>query len=147
MAVFDQGKKIDAIASQRQRLVKVAGWDGYFATSEGGEVSAEGTKAWDGGQLTPEVLSTPAETDNITVSRPYRPALHAEKLREWKKRVGRLRTTLSIADTDEDLDAGVLDSVETYPAALLVRVKPPQSDASSSDANTFELEFAVAGGE
>lgn len=133
----------NAIASQRQQLVKVDGFDGYFATKEGGEVSAETGKAWDGGALRAEPMSSPAETSNVTVTKPYRPAIHGPILRALAPKVGRHRTSVSVFDTDPDL--GPIGEPTTYADALLVRLKRPDHDASSSDPGSFELEFAVGG--
>lgn len=130
------------VASQRQMLVKVSNIAGYWASKSGGEVSADTSKAWDGGSLRPEVLSAPAEHGNITVSRPYRPAVHANLRKTLAARVGRWRTTLSVQDTDADLHR--IGRPVTYPNALLVRVTAPEHDAASGDAATWELEFAVS---
>ena len=131
----------NGIASARQQLVEVAGWPGYFATKDGGEVTAEAGKAWDGGSLKPETMAGPAETGNVTVGRPYRPGVHGPIRKSWAKQVGRLRTTVSVWDTDPDL--GPVGTPTVYANALLVRLTPPAADASSSDPGTIELEFAV----
>lgn len=131
----------NAVAAARQQLVEVAGWPGYFASMEGAEVSGETAQAWDGGSLKPENLGGPATTSNITVSRPYRPAVHGPIRKTWAKQVNRLRTTVSIWDTDPDL--GPIGTPGVYANALLVRITRPQHDAGSSDPGTIELEFAV----
>jgi hypothetical protein len=129
------------VSSQRQMLVRVSGVKGYWATKSGGEATADTSKAWDGGQLKAEVLSAPAEFGNITLTRPYRPREHASVWRYLSQRVGRYRATLSIQDADEDMHA--IGRPTTYPGALLVRVTPPESDASSSDAQMWETEWAI----
>lgn len=131
----------NAVASARQQLVEVAGFPGYFANKEGGEIEAESSKVWDGGTLKPETMAGPAETGNVTVSRPYRPAVHGPILKRLAKQVGRWRTTVSVYDTDPDL--GVVGQPVVYANALLVRLTRPEADASSSDPSTLELEFAV----
>lgn len=131
----------NAIASARQQLVEVAGWPGYWATKTGGEVAGDAEKAWDGGSLKPEVMGGPAETGNVIVSRPYRPAVHGPIRKAWAKQVMRLRTTVSVWDTDPDL--GPIGQPTVYANALLVRLTPPAADASSSSPNMIELEFAV----
>ncbi len=131
----------NAPASARQQLVEVKGFPGYFATKEGGEIEAETSKVWDGGTLKPETMAGPATTGNVTVSRPYRPAVHGAILKRLAKQVGRWRTTVSVWDTDPDL--GPVGEPIVYANALLVRMARPEADASSSDASTFELEFAV----
>jgi len=131
----------NGIAAARQQLVEVAGWPGYFATKTGGEVTAEVGKEWDGGSLKPENLAGPAETGNVTCGRPYRPSVHGPIRKAWAKQVGRLRTTVSVWDTDPDL--GPIGQPTVYANALLVRLTPPEADASSSAAGRIELEFAV----
>jgi hypothetical protein len=131
----------NGVSSARMQLVEVAGWPGYFATKTGGEVAGDPEKAWDGGQLKPEVLGGTAETSNIVVGRPYRAAVHGPIRKAWAKQVMRLRTTVSVWDTDPDL--GPIGVPTVYANALLVRITAPEHDASSSTASTIELEFAV----
>jgi len=131
----------NGVASARQQLVEVAGWPGYFATKTGGEIAAEVEKTWDGGSLKPENMSGPAETGNVVVARPYRPGVHGPIRKAWARQVGRLRTTVSVWDTDPDL--GPIGTPTVYANALLVRLTAPEHDASSSTASTVELEFAV----
>ncbi len=133
----------NAISTQRQFLVRVSGINGYFSTKGGGEVEADTSKAWDGGQLAPEVLSSPAETSNITVSRPYRPTIHQANRKRLSGLVGRWRTTISVQDVDADMRA--IGRPTTYADALLVRASPPEVDAASGDTAMWELEFAVSG--
>lgn len=130
-----------APASQQAWLVNVSGIPGYWQSKSGGEKSSETTKDYDGGSLEPEVLASPAEIDNITVSRSYKPSRDYEALRVASSRVGRWRTTVSITPTDEDLIAN--GPPRTYPNALLVRCSEPEVDRSSGDPATWELEFAV----
>jgi hypothetical protein len=131
----------NAPASARQQLVEVAEFPGYFANKTGGEVTAESTAVWDGGNRKPEQMSGPSATSNVVVSRPYRPAVHGPILRRMAKQVGQLRTTVSVWDTDPDL--GPIGEPVVYANALLVRMRRPEADAASSSASTLELEFAV----
>ncbi|MEG1971248.1 MAG: hypothetical protein RR101_14145, partial [Burkholderiaceae bacterium] len=109
-----------AIAAQRQQLVQVSEFPDYFATKEGGEIEAEGNKVWDGGKLTPDVMAGPAETGNVTVSRPYRPGRDKPLLDRFGKLVGRSWHTVSVYDTDPDL--GPVGKPTVYANALLVRL-------------------------
>lgn len=131
----------NAPAAQSHQLVEVAGFPGYFANKEGGEISAEVSKVYDGGSKKPENMAGPSETDNVTVSRPYRPSVHGPILKSLAKQVGTWRTTVSVWDTDPDL--GPIGTPVVYANALLIRMARPEFDASGSDASTFELEFAV----
>lgn len=128
-------------AAQRQFLVKVAGIEGFWATKSGGNVSSDASKVYDGGSLDPDVLSSPAEADDITVSRAFDPYRDGPILRDLRRRVGRFRATVSVTPTDEDLVA--IDEPTVYSDAVLTGVTEPDFDAASGDAATFELTFAV----
>lgn len=130
-----------AKAAQRQFLVSVSGIRGYFATKTGGEVSSEATKVWDGGSLQPDILSAPAEAENITVGRPYDPLRDAVIIANLRRVVGRSRHTVAVQPTDEDLVR--IGRATVYSNALLVRVGEPEADAASGDAASYELEFAI----
>jgi hypothetical protein len=130
-------------SSQRQFLCSVDGIPGYFATFEGAEVEAETSTAWDGGAKQPDLLSSPAETSNIVMQRPYDAAAHQPIIDRLEKVVGRLRVTVTKQPTDPDFTP--IGRPKTYPASLLKRVTSPESDASSGDAATWELEFVTSG--
>lgn len=130
-------------ASQRQHLTKVTGWPGYWANVEGGEITADTTKVYDGGSLKPAVMSGPADTSDVKVSRLWRPDVDGVQARKWAQQVGKLRTTVSRQDTDADLIP--IGSPTVYADALLIGLKRPDGDAASSDAAVLELTFAVAG--
>lgn len=130
-----------AKSAQRQFLVKVGGIDELYASKSGGNISADTNKVYDGGSDVPDVLAGPAEADNITVSRPYDLARDEPVLKRLRKQVGKWRTTISVTPTDGDLIA--IGSPQVYPSALLVGLTEPETDASSGDASTYELEFAV----
>lgn len=127
--------------SSRQHLVKVSGIEGLFATFSGGSVSADTTKVYDGGNLVPEVLSGPAEADNITVGRPFDLNRDPQIINNLRKKVGTFTATVSVQTTDRNLVA--VGKPRVYPNALLVSITEPDYDATSSDAAQIELEFAV----
>ncbi len=126
-----------------QQQWTVDGWDGYWASKTGGETTGETTTAYDGGEKTPEVLAGNKQTSNLILTRLYRPGPHAAKAREWESKVLSLRTTVTGYDTDPDL--GPVGEPLAYNDALLVRVKRPDYDASSSSPQYLELEFATSG--
>lgn len=128
-------------SAQRQFLVKVAGIEGFFASKSGGDISADTNKVYDGGSDSPDVLAGPAEADNITVGRSYDFNRDDPILRQLRKAVGRWTTTVSVTPTDRDLVA--VGQPQVYPDALLVGLTEPETDASSGDAASFELEFAI----
>lgn len=130
-----------AKAAQRQYLVKVSGIEGRFSTKSGGNITADVSKQYDGGSLVPDVLSSPAEAENITVGRAYDHRRDAAILKQLKKQVGSKRVTITVTPTDQDMVA--LNRPSVYPRALLVGVTEPEYDSSSGDFATFELEFAI----
>jgi hypothetical protein len=128
-------------ASQRQFLVKAAGIEGYFMTKSGGNISSDTNKVYDGGKTEPEVIASPAEADDVTISRGFDPYRDGPILADLRRRVGRFRTTVSVTPTDEDLVA--IGEPTVYPDALLTGLNEPEHDAGSGDAATFELTFAI----
>ncbi len=128
-------------SAQRQFLVKVSGFRGFFATKTGGNITAATSKVYDGGATKPEVLAGPSEAENIVVTRPYDPRRHPRDLAFLRARVGRLTRTISVTPTDRNLVA--VGRATVYPGALLVGVNDPDVDAQSGDAATLQLEFAV----
>lgn len=139
MAIGNPDRPDRKPAAQRQQRVKVHGIEDLWASKTGGEKSAETSTVWDGGKHTPVILSGPAQTGNIVVGRPYYPHRDGAIKRDLLKLVGRKRMTLSITDTDQDLVA--VGRPQVYPECLLIRVSPPDHDASSGDAGVLELEF------
>lgn len=129
-------------SAQRQFLVKVVGVDEYFANKTGGNIGADTNKVYDGGSLVPDVMSSPAEVDNITVARAFDLIRDEAMVTLMRGRVGKWRTTVSVTPTDEDLVA--VGKPVVYANALLVGFTEIEVDASSGDAATFELEFAVS---
>lgn len=129
-------------AAQRQFLVTVDGITGPFAQKSGGEVTADATKVWDGGATRPDVIAAPAETGDVTVTRPYDPDRDQEILNNLLSRVGQWRTTISMQPLEGDMRTARVKP-RVYADALLVGVREPESDASSGDAADYELTFAV----
>lgn len=128
--------------SARQFIVNVQGLTGTWMTKTGGDISADVAKAWDGGSRTPDLLTGPAGTDNITISRVYDPIRDADIVKFVKKNVGRFRPTITVTPVDEDGVA--VGDPDVYSPTVLVRYKAPDVDASSGDPAPFELEFAVS---
>lgn len=128
-------------SAQRQFLIKVSGVDGFFQTKSGGSIGADTNKVWDGGQIDPDVMSSPSQIDNITVSRAFDIDRDEAMLGILRKKVGRSRHVLSVTPTNEDLQATGKPVV--YSDALLVGLTEMDADSSSGDAATFEFEFAV----
>ena len=130
-----------ALSAQRQFLVSVSDITGYFMTKSGGEVSSEATKVYEGGKKTPEIITSPSDVDNITISRNYDPDRDATILAGLRTTVGTAIKTITVQGTDRDLVA--VGSPIVYSEAVLVRIGEPEFDANSGDMATYELEFAV----
>lgn len=131
-----------ASGSARKQLVRISWLDGWATTKEGGATASEVTDVYDGGQVKPDKEAGPPVTDNVTVTKVYRPALHAGLRRTLPAQVGNLRGTVSVFDADADLGP-IGEPVEVYADALLVRFEPPPMDASSADTSMMTFEFAV----
>lgn len=129
-------------AAQRQFLVKVDGIEGYWAQKSGGEITSDSTKVFDGGSLRADVIASPPEIGDITVTRPYDPLRDQEVINQLKTRVGTWVTTISITPTETDLRAARVKG-DVYPESLLIGLRLPESDASSGDAADYELTFAT----
>jgi hypothetical protein len=129
-------------SSQQMFIVTVKGIQGTFMSKSGGDTTSNTTKVYNGGSKTPELLAAPAETDNITISRAYNHDRDYQVLKNCRAKVGRWRTNISVAATDEDLNTRGKST--QYVNALLVRMSEPEYDSAGNDASSFELEFAVA---
>jgi hypothetical protein len=128
-------------ASQRQFLVRVSDIPDYFMTKSGGNITSSANKVYDGGRIDPDVISSPAEAADVTVSRAYDPFRDGPLLADLRRRVGRFRATVSVTPTDEDLSA--IGTPVVYSSALLIAVNEPDFNAASGDAATFELTFSI----
>lgn len=130
----------DPIAAQRQFLIKVNGVEGYFATRTGGETTADAAREWDGGSRTPEVMTGPAMTGDVTIGRPYKPQRDGAVLAKLRPLVGRLRTSVTVQPTDGDLVALGKPTVYT---GVLIGLTDPEANAGESAAARLELTFAI----
>jgi hypothetical protein len=128
--------------AQRQALVTIEGIPGLWATKSGGNVSADTTPVWDGGADTPEILAAPAAAENVSVSRPFDDLRDLPELARLRRLVGKFRGTITVQPTNGDLFP--VGPATVYPDALLVTLEEPEFDASSGDAQTIGLEFAIA---
>jgi hypothetical protein len=132
-------------AAKRQFLTRIDGIAGewpYWANKSGGEVTASSNKVYDGGTLTADVLASPAEVGDLTISRPFDPDRDHDLCTSLIGLVGQWRTTISMQPTYGDLSAARVKP-RVYSNCLLTGVREPESDASSGDAADFELTFAV----
>lgn len=111
-------------------------------TKSGGGISSNVTKAYDGGDPDPDLITAPPEVDNIVVTRIYDPNRDGDLVQALKQQVGRFVTTITVTPTDADYVA--VAPPDVYSPAVLVSFKLPDVDAASGDAAPIELEFAVS---
>lgn len=128
-------------SSQRHFLVKVAGIDGYFTSKSGGESTAASSKVYDGGQVTPEVVTGPIEVGDITCGKNYDPLVDGPILQALRPQVGSYTTTVSVTPTDRNMVP--VSRPTTYSNAVLTGLTEPDADAGSSDSAGYELTFTV----
>lgn len=129
---------------QSNALVTVSGIPGAFTTQTGGEVSAEVSAHYDGGDKTPTQVPGRPTTSNLVVTRMYKAERDQLLVRALEKEVGkRVGRTVTVQDVDDD-DIPI-GKPKTYPDCTLVRVANPERDRNSSDVGMFELEFATPG--
>lgn len=127
-------------SAQRQFLISVAGIPGYFARRPAHEVTADAAREFDGGSLTPEVLTGPGIPQDLVVGRAYKPERDADVLAKLRPLVSRWRTTITVQPTDRDL---VKVGRPTVYTGILIRTSDPDADSNSGDAARWELTFAV----
>ncbi len=132
------------MTKQSNQLVSVSGIPGHFTTKTGGEVTAEVSPYYDGGNKQPDQIASRPSTSNLVVGRLYRPQRDQSLVRALEKEVGK-QVGRSVTVQDVDDDDIPIGKPKTYPACTLVRVASPESDRNSSDPSLFELEFATPG--
>jgi hypothetical protein len=128
--------------SQRQMLWTIEGIPGRWATKTGGDVSADVSPVWDGGEDHPEQMSGPASADNVTLTRPVDDERDLAELKRLRKLVGRFTGTITGQPTNKDLFP--IGDPTVYPDALLQSMSEPEYDASSSDPQTVSVTFAIS---
>jgi hypothetical protein len=114
----------------------------YFSQKSGGATTASLTKVWDGGSTQPTVLPGVAQTADLTLVKPYDPAIDQAVIAKLKPLVGRLGCQVSVTATDANL-VPISGTTETY-TGILAGVTPSDVDAGSSEAATFTLTFAIS---
>lgn len=136
------------VRSANQALVSLAnltdqGQPIWFAASSGSDTTSESTEFFDGGSKVAESTGGRPTRGNITLTLLYRPRKHAAKLKRLEDLCGSYRDTLTVRDTDADLNVlpGVPPAI--YPDALLIRVGARSFDANSTERTSVELEFKI----
>jgi hypothetical protein len=128
-------------SSKRMFLVKVGGLEGTWQKKTGGNQSSDVTKVYDGGAPDPDLITSPSQSDNVTVTRTYQNSRDASILSSLRQQVGRYIDTLSVTATDADFNA--VSEPIVYSNAVLVGINEPEPDSGSGDPADFDLVFAV----
>jgi hypothetical protein len=128
-------------SSVRQFLVKLDGIDGYWSALEGGNISSESTKVYDGGEKVPDVITSEPEVEDITITRNFDRERDEDLMAELRQLVGSYSTTLSKTATDPNLVATGKPVV--YPKARLKGFNEPTYDAAGTDPAQWGLVFAI----
>lgn len=128
--------------SARQWLVTVSGIDGTWSKISAAETAAEGTRVRDGGATKADVLAGPAETDEVTVTRPFDALRDHDLVTTLLPLVGQFFATITKQPLQGDMTRYDVKP-RVYSDCLLTKVVDPESDADSADANMLELTFMV----
>lgn len=131
-----------AKASARQWLVTIAGIEGTWAQLSGGETTGEGTRVRDGGSTKADVLGGPAETDDLTIGRPFDPDRDQDLLTSLLPLVCQWSTTVTKAALYGDMTRAKAKP-RVFSNCLLTGVSEPEVDADSGDPGRLELTFMV----
>lgn|GEM_PF-4033767 len=131
------------LATKRQFIVSIAGIPGNWESSSGGDVTAGGTKVYDGGADVPNILGGLPETSDLELTRTFDPDRDVELLTALRKVVGRGRFTLTRQATDANRVK--IGKPETHANALLIGVTAPEHEEGSADSSPVKLTFMTAG--
>lgn len=129
--------------TKRQFLVTIEGIPGTWRTFSGGGGTASVTKDFDGGSDRADLLSGPAEWDDIEVTRTVAPARDDNWTAQLRKLIGRGKFNVTKQATDANWTK--VGRPTTYPDCLLTGLQEPETDAGSSDAAEVTLTFATSG--
>lgn len=131
-------------AAQRQFLAIVEGIPDYWAGKTGGEETADVSKSYDGGRIRPTSIGSPPTLSNIVLTRPWATDRDLRVRQSLKGQSGRLRRTVTIYWTDENLvPLSGPGSRDVYPNALLAAHNPPDGDAASGSGASYSTTWSV----
>lgn len=133
-----------APSAQRQFLVSLSipgvSIPGLWAQRTGGEGQVSVTKSWDGGALSPDVLTSTPDFTDVVITRPYKRDRDAAIVAALKPLIGAVVGTISQQATDANLIKAAT-APETW-TGVLTHVKSPETDAGGSAASTITLTFS-----
>jgi hypothetical protein len=131
-------------SAARQWLVTVAALGNRTFTEKSGGAKKSETAKWrDGGAVFADTITAPPEIGDVTLKNAYDPDVDGPMIATLLNQVGTLVTTLTQVPLYGDMTRvpGVKPLV--YTDAVLVSVTPPEVNANSGDASTYELVFSV----
>lgn len=114
---------------------------GVFDSFSGGRVSGEARVYHAGGMAPPTSEVSPAEAENITISRGYNPS-DAPLVKWLRERIG--YDAVVAAQALDHTRTAVRDGLTTY-TTRIVSVSAPEHDSMGRDWNRFEVELVVEG--
>ena len=130
-----------AFSDQRQFLVSIAGIAGSFwAQLSGGDLSVPTTKAFDGGNPVPQILTGNPVVDDLVVTRNYDPGRDGPIARQLKAQLQAgqpFRTTITQDPTDPGYKP-TGNPPDTW-VGVLTKVTTPKADAAKSGASAATL--------
>lgn len=114
-----------------------------FSAMTGGTKSSEASQEFDGGSEDPEVTTSPATTEDITVTLRFKPGRDAKMLKNLRAQVGTYTDTMTVLYTDPNRKP--LPGVEpiVFSEAVLRSASLPAFDRNSTETATIDLVFAV----
>lgn len=132
-------------SAARHFLISVTGPGGInfgmFAKKTGGNPKSDVSRVWDGGEDVPDILTSPPTYDDLTVGRPFEVARDVPMLQKARPLVGGDETWgVRVQPTNARFEA--LSAATDY-SCRLIGTTDPDADASSGDATSCELMFAV----
>jgi hypothetical protein len=130
-------------ATKGNFVTRVGGISGNWAKWSGGNGSSDTSLVWDGGDPTPDIVSAPAVYEDIEITRPYDPVKDAGWVKDHRRKIGRVRHTLTKFAVDANFVA-IGDPI-TYPNCVLKGINEPEQEAGSGDQSEIVLKFATTG--
>lgn len=125
------------LAGMHRAIVRVDGVPGTWRTAEPPPRTAETREEYDGGDMVnPVVVAGRPRRGEMTVTRGFDPEQDAAELVRLDRLVGRLRTSVSVQDLDNDLTP--IGEPRVY-LGLLREVQHPTADANSEDTQMWGL--------
>lgn len=134
-----------AFSDQRQFLVSIAGISGSFwAQRTGGDLSVPTSKAFDGGNSTPQILTGNPNVDDLVCTRPFDPGRDGPIIQQLNAGLmaGQPLVATISQDPTDPAYRPTGDPIITW-SGTLTKIAQPQTDAQKTGAQaaTYALTF------